>query len=215
MSDKKKNNDNVIENEFIKYVRRTGGVACPMESEKMDSLPDWMILYPPERCVCVIFTKIDEDMPQIRRKRAFQLQKAGYPIIRIDHLTQIIPASQAIRQWKPGSMFPEDIGTKIPAAPENAGTDSEEDLLLLKEMLAIRKKADALMLQKRQEDAARRTREVQEAVNSDCEFYDMKGGHRVCRISMDISFCSKDCAFATNSPCSTDPYGTKYMNGRL
>lgn len=205
----------MIENEFVKYVRRTDGVACPMESEKIEGLPDWMILYPPERYVCAVFTKTGREIPQIQRKRVFQLRKIGYPVICIDHLKQIIPATQAIRQWRPGSRFPKDIGTEIPAASGDAWEDGKEELLFRQEVMTIRKKADDEMLEKRREDAARKIRKQQEAVNPECEFYDLKEGQGVCRISMDLSFCSKDCAFATNSPCSTDPYGTKYMNGRL
>lgn len=45
--------------------------------------------------------------------------------------------------------------------------------------------------------------------NKDCEFYE----DGECLIQMDMTYCGKDCAFATDNPGSTPPYGSKYMRG--
>ena len=45
--------------------------------------------------------------------------------------------------------------------------------------------------------------------NMGCEFHE--DGR--CLIGHDMTFCNTNCAYASNSPCSTPPYGSRYMRG--
>ena len=53
--------------------------------------------------------------------------KLGFPVICIDRFSQIKPAIVAIKQWTPGTPFPENIGAKVPeldiaALPHDQGS---------------------------------------------------------------------------------------------
>ena len=162
-----------------------------------------------------------------------QLEYLGYPVICIDHLEQIIPAIKTILTWTPGETFPgkggmKDSRNRRMEEDESSGLyafsdseDRERDVLrqavtqlqrAAYQQLQIQKMEDILIREKRRERERRKDRKP---INTDCEFHDWKDNKDVCRIHMDMQFCSRDCAFATTGAGSTAPYGTKYMKGRL
>ena len=40
--------------------------------------------------------------------------KLGFPVLCIDRFSQIKPAIAAIKEWTPGTPFPEGIGAEVP-----------------------------------------------------------------------------------------------------
>lgn len=52
-------------------------------------------------------------------------------------------------------------------------------------------------------------------LNTQCEFFDIDSNRIQCAIGWDMYRCNSRCLFATNTPGSLPPYGTKYMKGRL
>ena len=81
----------VVENEFVKAVRKAGGVAYKLTSQTTNGLPD-----------------------RLQRKRRYQLMKLGFPVLCIDRMPQIKPFINAALSWTPGTAFPDGIGARIP-----------------------------------------------------------------------------------------------------
>lgn len=104
----------VVENEFVKAVRRAGGVAYKLTSQTANGLPDRLVLFFPAKTVFVELKAPGKMMRPLQRKRRYQLMELGFPVICIDRLQQIKPCIEAILSWTPGEPFPEDIGAKIP-----------------------------------------------------------------------------------------------------
>ena len=230
---KKLISENVIEREFVKAVHLAGGIAYKFALPEVQGMPDRLVLFPSGASFFVEFITPEKVLNPMWTLRRRQLEYLGYPVICIDHLEQIIPAIKAILTWTPGETFPEKGGTKGSRhrrmeEDESSGlyafSDSEErerDILrqVIRQLrraayqqLQIQKMEDMLIRERRREQERRKGRKP---INTDCEFHDWKDSKDVCRIHMDMQFCSRDCAFATTGAGSTAPYGTKYMKGRL
>ena len=104
----------VIENEFVKAVRKAGGVAYKLTSQTANGLPDRIVLFFPAKTVFVELKAPGKQLRPLQRKRRYQLMKLGFPVLCIDRFSQIKPCIEAIKSWTPGEPFPENIGAKIP-----------------------------------------------------------------------------------------------------
>lgn len=225
--------ENVIEREFVKAMHRTGGIAYKFALPEVHGMPDRLVLFPSGISIFVEFITPEKILNPIWTLRRRQLEYLGYPVICIDHLEQIIPAIKTILTWTPGETFPgkggmKDSRNRRMEEDESSGLyafsdseDRERDVLrqavtqlqrAAYQQLQIQKMEDILIREKRRERERRKDRKP---INTDCEFHDWKDNKDVCRIHMDMQFCSRDCAFATTGAGSTAPYGTKYMKGRL
>ena len=104
----------VVENEFVKAVRKAGGVAYKLTSQTANGLPDRLVLFFPAKTVFVELKAPGKMLRPLQRKRRYQLMKLGFPVLCIDRLSQIKPAIDAILAWSPGEPFPEGIGAEVP-----------------------------------------------------------------------------------------------------
>ena len=104
----------VIENEFVKAVRKAGGVAYKLTSQTANGLPDRLVLFFPAKTVFVELKAPGKMLRPLQIKRKHQLNKLGFPVLCIDRFSQIKPCIDAIMQWTPGEPFPEGIGAKVP-----------------------------------------------------------------------------------------------------
>ena len=104
----------VVENEFVKAVRKAGGVAYKLTSQTANGLPDRLVLFPVAKTIFVELKAPGKMMRPLQRKRRYQLMKLGFPVLCIDRMPQIMPFIDAALSWTPGEPFPEGIGAKIP-----------------------------------------------------------------------------------------------------
>ena len=104
----------VVENEFVKAVRAAGGVAYKLTSQTTNGLPDRLVLFFPAKTVFVELKAPGKQLRPLQRKRRYQLMKLGFPVLCIDRFSQIKPAIAAIKEWTPGTPFPEGIGAEVP-----------------------------------------------------------------------------------------------------
>ena len=104
----------VVENEFVKAVRKAGGVAYKLTSQTANGLPDRLVLFFPAKTVFVELKAPGKMLRPLQRKRRYQLMKLGFPVLCIDRLTQIKPCIDAILDWTPGTPFPDNVGAKVP-----------------------------------------------------------------------------------------------------
>ena len=104
----------VVENEFVKAVRKAGGVAYKLTSQTANGLPDRLVLFFPAKTVFVELKAPGKMLRPLQRKRRYQLMKLGFPVLCIDRLSQIKPAIDAILAWSPGEPFPERVGAEVP-----------------------------------------------------------------------------------------------------
>ena len=104
----------VVENEFVKAVRKAGGVAYKLTSQTTNGLPDRLVLFFPAKTVFVELKAPGKQLRPLQRKRRYQLMKLGFPVLCIDRFSQIKPAINAIKVWIPGEPFPDGIGAKVP-----------------------------------------------------------------------------------------------------
>lgn len=106
--------ENVIENEFVKAVKKAGGMAYKLTSQTANGLPDRLVLFPNAKTVFVELKAPKKMLRPLQRKRRYQLMKLGFPVLCINELQQIQPCIDVILNWIPGEPFPEGIGAKIP-----------------------------------------------------------------------------------------------------
>ncbi len=106
--------ENVIENEFVKAVKKAGGMAYKLTSQTANGLPDRLVLFPDAKTVFVELKAPKKMLRPLQRKRRYQLMKLGFPVLCINELQQIQPCIDAILKWTPGTPFPDDIGARIP-----------------------------------------------------------------------------------------------------
>ena len=104
----------VVENEFVKAVRKAGGVAYKLTSQTANGLPDRLILFPIAKVLFVELKAPGKMMRPLQRKRRYQLMKLGFPVLCIDRMPQIKPFITAALSWSPGEPFPDGIGARIP-----------------------------------------------------------------------------------------------------
>ena len=104
----------VVENEFVKAVRKAGGVAYKLNSLTANGLPDRLVLFPPGKTLFVELKAPGKQMRPLQVKRRRQLQSLGFPVLCIDRFSQIKPVIEAVRRWKPGELFPEGLGAAVP-----------------------------------------------------------------------------------------------------
>ncbi len=104
----------VVENEFVKAVRKAGGVAYKLTSQTANGLPDRLVLFPVAKTIFVELKAPGKMMRPLQRKRRYQLMKLGFPVLCIDRMPQIMPFIDAALSWTPGEPFPEGIGARIP-----------------------------------------------------------------------------------------------------
>ena len=104
----------VVENEFVKAVRKAGGIAYKLTSQTANGLPDRLVLFFPAKTVFVELKAPGKMLRPLQRKRRYQLMKLGFPVLCIDRFSQIQPAIDAIIAWTPGEPFPDGIGAKVP-----------------------------------------------------------------------------------------------------
>ena len=104
----------VVENEFVKAVRKAGGVAYKLTSQTTNGLPDRLVLFPPGKTIFVELKAPGKMMRPLQRKRRYQLMKLGFPVLCIDRMPQIKPFITAALSWTPGTTFPDGIGARIP-----------------------------------------------------------------------------------------------------
>ena len=122
----------VIENEFVKAVRKAGGVAYKLTSQTANGLPDRLVLFFPAKTVFVELKAPGKMLRPLQIKRKHQLNKLGFPVLCIDRFSQIKPCIDAIMQWTPGEPFPDGIGAKVPdletaTLPTDQGSLSDMD----------------------------------------------------------------------------------------
>lgn len=118
----------VIENEFVKAVRKAGGVAYKLTSQTANGLPDRLVLFFPAKTVFVELKAPGKQMRPLQRKRRYQLMKLGFPVLCIDRFSQIKPCIDAILAWTPGEVFPEGIGATVPELEITKLPEHEKDL---------------------------------------------------------------------------------------
>ena len=106
--------ENVIENEFVKEVKKAGGMAYKLTSQTANGLPDRLVLFPNAKTVFVELKAPKKMLRPLQRKRRYQLMKLGFPVLCINELQQIQPCIDAILNWIPGTSFPDGIGARIP-----------------------------------------------------------------------------------------------------
>lgn len=106
--------ENVIENEFVKAVKKAGGMAYKLTSQTANGLPDRLVLFPNAKTVFVELKAPKKMLRPLQRKRRYQLMKLGFPVLCINELQQIQPCIDAILSWTPGTSFPDGIGARIP-----------------------------------------------------------------------------------------------------
>ena len=104
----------VVENEFVKAVRKAGGVAYKLNSLTANGLPDRLVLFPPGKTVFVELKAPGKQMRPLQVKRRRQLQQLGFPVLCVDRFRQIKDVIEAVRRWKPGEAFPEGLGAAVP-----------------------------------------------------------------------------------------------------
>lgn len=104
----------VVENEFVRAVRKAGGVAYKLNSLTANGLPDRLVLFPPGKTLFVELKAPGKQMRPLQVKRRRQLQSLGFPLLCIDRFSQIRPVIEAVRSWKPGELFPEGLGAAVP-----------------------------------------------------------------------------------------------------
>ena len=104
----------VVENEFVKAVRRAGGIAYKLTSQTTNGLPDRLVLFFPAKTVFVELKAPGKMLRPLQRKRRYQLMKLGFPVLCIDRLSQIKPTRDAILAGPPGEPVPEGIGADVP-----------------------------------------------------------------------------------------------------
>ena len=104
----------VVENEFVKAVRKAGGVAYKLNSLTANGLPDRLVLFPPGKTLFVELKAPGKQMRPLQVKRRRQLQSLGFPVLCIDRFSQIKPVIEAARRWTPGERFPEGLGAAVP-----------------------------------------------------------------------------------------------------
>ena len=104
----------VVENEFVKAVRKADGVAYKLTSQTTNGLPDRLVLFPVAKAVFVELKAPGKMMRPLQRKRRYQLMKLCFPVLCIDRMPQIKPFIKAVLSWTPGEQFPDGIGAKIP-----------------------------------------------------------------------------------------------------
>lgn len=104
----------VVENEFVKAVRKAGGVAYKLTSQTTNGLPDRLVLFFPAKTVFVELKAPGKMLRPLQRKRRYQLMRLGFPVLCIDRLSQIKPCIEAILAWTPGEPFPEGIDAEVP-----------------------------------------------------------------------------------------------------
>lgn len=106
--------ENVIENEFVRAVKKAGGMAYKLTSQTANGLPDRLVLFPDAKTIFVELKAPKKILRPLQRKRRYQLMKLGFPVLCINELQQIQPCIDAILNWTPGESFPDGIGAKIP-----------------------------------------------------------------------------------------------------
>ena len=118
----------IVENEFVKAVRKAGGVAYKLTSQTANGLPDRLVLFFPAKTVFVELKAPGKMLRPLQIKRKHQLNKLGFPVLCIDRFSQIKPCIEAILHWTPGEPFPEGIGAKIPELETTTLPDQLSDM---------------------------------------------------------------------------------------
>ena len=104
----------VVENEFVKAVRKAGGVAYKLNSLTANGLPDRLVLFPGGKTLFVELKAPGKQMRPLQVKRRRQLQSLGFPVLCIDRFSQIKPVIDAVVSWSPGTPFPSGLGASVP-----------------------------------------------------------------------------------------------------
>ena len=115
--------ESVVEKEFVRAVRKAGGVAYKLTSQTANGLPDRLVLFPVAKTIFVELKAPGKMLRPLQRKRRIQLMKLGFPVLCIDQPSQIEPFIQAVEGWVPGESFPEGIGATIPALNKTTMTE--------------------------------------------------------------------------------------------
>ena len=89
----------VVENEFVKAVRKAGGVAYKLNSLTANGLPDRLVLFPLGKTLFVELKAPGKQMRPLQVKRRRQLQNLGFPVLCIDRFSQIKPVIEAVKGW--------------------------------------------------------------------------------------------------------------------
>ena len=104
----------VVENEFVKAVRKAGGVAYKLNSLTANGLPDRLVLFPVCKALFVELKAPGKQMRPLQVKRRRQLQQLGFPVLCVDRFSQIEPIIEAVKCWTPGEPFPPGLGAAVP-----------------------------------------------------------------------------------------------------
>lgn len=112
--------ESVVEREFVKAVRKAGGLAYKLTSQTANGLPDRLVLFPFAKTVFVELKAPGKMLRPLQRKRRLQLMKLGFPVLCIDQPSQIEAFIQAVEVWFPGEPFPEGVGAPIPELDKEA-----------------------------------------------------------------------------------------------
>ena len=77
----------VVENEFVKAVRKAGGLAYKLTSQTANGLPDRLVLFFPAKTIFVELKAPGKQLRPLQRKRRYQLMKLGFPVLCIDRFS--------------------------------------------------------------------------------------------------------------------------------
>ena len=79
----------VVENEFVKAVRKAGGVAYKLTSQTANGLPDRLVLFFPAKTIFVELKAPGKKMRPLQVKRAKQLTALGFRVYCVDNTEMI------------------------------------------------------------------------------------------------------------------------------
>ena len=112
----------VVENEFVKAVKKAGGVAYKLTSQTTNGLPDRLVLFFPAKTVFVELKAPGRVLRPLQSKRRYQLQKLGFPVLCIDS-----PGDNTAA----GTVFYSFVHRAVRGAQEGGGkTDSVDECLV-------------------------------------------------------------------------------------
>ena len=79
----------VVENEFVKAVRKAGGVAYKLTSQTANGLPDRLVLFFPAKTIFVELKAPGKKPRPLQLKRKRMLERLGFPVYVVDNIEQI------------------------------------------------------------------------------------------------------------------------------
>lgn len=88
--------EKTIETRLVREVKKLGGLAYKLISPSAAGLPDRLVLLPGARCAFVELKAPGQHMRPLQVRRAEEISRLGFPVICIDHPTQITPVLEEL-----------------------------------------------------------------------------------------------------------------------